>query len=121
MRLYRYIVASSRYFGQNPYLDLQEYDVVKETDKGYWINLCFGIHKKWVSKDGKRRFAYPTKYQAMQNFIKRTEKRIHYLETDLYDCQVSLQSAKKIQENISEDDDVLTLHHILKLRGVSLI
>ena len=116
MKLYRYSVTSSRH-GAIPHVELQSYDVKKETNKGYWISLYWGSDKKWVSKDGLRRFAFPTKYQAMQNFIKRTEKRVKYLEIDLQACQVGLQSAKRIQEDISEDDDVVTLYHILKLRG----
>lgn len=116
MKLYRYSVTSWHH-GAIPHVELQDYEVIRETKQGYWVHQYFGSEKKWVSKDGLRRFAFPTKYQAMQNFIKRTEKRVKYLEIDLQACQLGLESAKRIQEEISEDDDVITLHHILKLRG----
>ena len=69
----------------NPKLELREYNLFKETLKGYWIGYYnpFGVRlgewQKWVSKTSKKRFAYPTKEEALINFIKRTERRIGIL------------------------------------------
>jgi hypothetical protein len=77
-----------------------EYNLFKETPKGYWIGYgsLGGLHGKqrWVSKTSKKRYAYPTKEEALNNFIKRTERRIEYLETDIYDCKTMLSDAKKL-------------------------
>jgi len=55
----------------NPKIVLEEYDVVKETPKGYWIG--WGDRKyKFVLKTSKKKYAYPTKEGAMVNYLKRT-------------------------------------------------
>lgn len=79
----------------HPSLRLNEYDLLKETEKGYWIGFGrFGgghFHwKKWIPKVSKKRYAYPTKEEAMTNFIKRTEKRIKILENQISFCKIEL-------------------------------
>jgi len=66
----------------NPTIELREYDILKETLKGYWIGHKEfpELSKRWVSKTSKKKFAYPTKDEALINFIKCTEKRIKILE-----------------------------------------
>ena len=90
-----------------PKLELHEYDLLKETPKGYWIgyggfgfsSLCW---KKWVSKTAKKRYAYPSKEEAMTNYIKRTERRIKILKSQLEECKHGLRVAKA--QNLIEDD-----------------
>ena len=66
----------------NPKLELYEYDLFKETLKGYWIgygSIVPGNLRSeaiWVSKTAKKRFAYPSKQEALIGFIKRTERRV---------------------------------------------
>jgi hypothetical protein len=84
----------------NPKLELYEYNLFKETLKGYWI--CYGSivpgnlrsDAIWVSKTGKKRFAYPSKQEALIGFIKRTEKRIKILNHQLTSCNMLLSDAK---------------------------
>lgn len=86
----------------NPRLELYYYDSIKETPKGYWIsNFPYNdlsnwkyIWKKWISKTSKKKFAYPTKEEALTNFIKRTERRIKILDWQLTTCKISLNFAK---------------------------
>jgi hypothetical protein len=83
----------------NPQLELNEYVLLKETPKGYWIgygSLDVGNYswKKWVSKTTRKRFAYPTKKEALINYIKRTERRIGILENHLTACKIGLELAK---------------------------
>jgi hypothetical protein len=84
----------------NPTLTLCEYDLISETPKGYWIGFSGGmkLKYKWVSKTAKKRFAYPSKKDAMTNFIRRTEKRIKILNYQLTSCIIglSLADSKKI-------------------------
>lgn len=89
----------------NPVLELREYNLFKETPKGYWIgygnysvgypigNLKSNAH--WVSKTAKKRYAYPTKEEALNNYIKRTERRIKILQYQIDSCKISLNLAKK--------------------------
>lgn len=86
----------------NVKLVLTELVLVKETPKGYWIGYeYFGeIFGKqiWVSKYSIKRYAYPTKKEAMTNFVARTKKRIEILKKQIGDCEMSL----------SESDNVIT-------------
>lgn len=79
----------------NPKLNLTTYDLLKETEKGYWIGYkdlqCF---KKWIPKKSKKRYAYPTKEEAITNFISRTKKRIKILEWQLECCKITLNYAE---------------------------
>jgi hypothetical protein len=89
----------------NPKLEIREYDLLKETSKGYWIgygSLGYNRYnwKKWVSKTSKKRFAYPTEKEALINFIKRTEKRIEILDSQLIACRISLNLAKTKENEI---------------------
>jgi hypothetical protein len=85
----------------NPKLEVREYNLLRETPKGYWIGYGnFGYNKyewkKWVSKTSKKRFAYPTKEEALVNFIKRTEKRLKILDWQLQVCKISLNLAQNL-------------------------
>lgn len=85
MNLYRYEdrVYSTVSFGVNGgeeygvtpvQLSLMEFDVISETPCGYWI--IWPMEKYWVSKTAKKRFAYPTKEEALRSFRKRKERQI---------------------------------------------
>jgi hypothetical protein len=83
----------------DPKIELRTFNLHKETPKGYWIGYGHpdnGLqsHSKWVSKTAKKRYAYPTKEEAMNNYIKRTEKRIEILKSQLQECQFGLSKAK---------------------------
>lgn len=78
-------------------LKLVEYDMVKETPKGYWIGWKDYRGKyKFVLKTSKKKWAYLTKEEAMVNFIKRTESRISILKNQLEFSIQALQAAKNI-------------------------
>jgi hypothetical protein len=84
-------------------LELEEYDLVKETPKGYWIGSYINhrsepFWKKWIPKESKKRFAYPTKKEALENYIKRTESRIKILESQKFECQIGLRRAKELKK-----------------------
>lgn len=80
---------------------LHEFNLFRETPKGYWIGYGYpdGLHDKgrWVSKTTKKRYAYPTKKEALNNFIKRTEKRVKILNAQLNACEISINLAKNIK------------------------
>ena len=81
----------------NPKLELREYNLWKETPKGYWIGYGksekLNSGGKWVSKTARKRFAYPTKKEALINFIKRSEKRVEILSYQVWSCQIALNIA----------------------------
>ena len=85
------------------------YHGVKETPKGWWImsdsgNVLRrnykgeGVYKKWIPKESKSRFAYPTRVEAMFNLLKRTQRRRLYAMTRVKFCDEAI---KLIKERIS--------------------
>lgn len=69
-----------------------EYSILSVTKCGWWIATGYipfrAKHskeeyqgeKKWVSKSGRKRYAYPTKEQAMVNYIARKKSQIKHCE-----------------------------------------
>jgi len=75
MKLYRYITSDEpSVLPGFPKVDvvLLSFNVVKTTPGGFWIMV--GNTRKWVSNNCRKRFAYPTLEDAMQNYQKRTDK-----------------------------------------------
>lgn len=97
----------------NVKIRLIEFGLVKETPKGYWIRegytpddthflsdyLCG--KKKWVSKTSVKRYAYPTKEEAINNYIKRGERRVSILKGQLDVTEYGIMGAKRIQEQLT--------------------
>lgn len=87
----------------NPSVELRKYDMVKETPKGYWIGYVSPIGRRigewarWVSKTSKKRYAYPTKEEALNNFIKRSEKRVKILKHQVTFTEIAINVAKQIK------------------------
>lgn len=91
-------------------IHLDIYVSVKETKCGYWIvpkdlvsysfdnilddERLMKKEKKWISKDSKKRFAYPTKKEALYNFKKRKEKQVHIMSRQL---EGVLEASKKAE------------------------
>jgi hypothetical protein len=89
---------------ESPYikLELRQLNLFKETPKGYWIGYGSLLNKNnlksighWVSKTSKKRFAYPSKEEALENFIKRTEHRMEILSHQINVCKTSIDLAKQ--------------------------
>jgi hypothetical protein len=88
-------------------LELRQLNLFKETQKGYWIGYGILFNDKnlrgighWISKTSKKRFAYPTKEEALENFIKRTECRMRILSQQIDVCRTSIDLAKQKTKNL---------------------
>lgn len=107
MELYRY--RDTYYHGGQVHIDLEKYEVLRETPKGYWISriwdYLFAFNpieykertKKWVKKHSFNSFAYTSKEAARRNFIARKRTQIKILESQL-------NQAKAVFSKISRDD-----------------
>lgn len=83
-------------------LHREDFEVVKETPKGYWIFGWFymGTHmngtyeerKKWVPKEGRNLFAFDTIEKALFNYRKRKEKQIYFLKNRLVEAEKNLEA-----------------------------
>ena len=103
MKFYRYDnvtysvivdVDADLYASSGPKLVLYEYTLHSETPKGYWIGV-FGGKDKWVSKTSRKRYAYPTKEEALEAFLKRKERQISILKGQL----ATAETAHRLAEN----------------------
>lgn len=84
----------------NPRLELITFDLIGETEKGYWIgNKNIPHLKKWVSKTSKSRFAYPTREEAIKNFITRTKSRVEILNHQIDCCNIAIGLAERTAIN----------------------
>lgn len=102
--LYRYQLKSDESIipnFPNVSLKLITLPIIKITPKGFWIdefsyNVKTGYkNKRWVSNDGLRRYAHQTKSDALNSFIKRSEKRVKILEFQLMGAKMGLSDACK--------------------------
>lgn len=76
-------------------LELLVYTVDRETPKGYWLALNGWTKKRWISKNGYKRFAHETKKDALEAYVKRTKNYIHILEKRIRTAKQGLKIAEK--------------------------
>lgn len=76
------------------YLRGVKFKVVKETPKGYWIDE-FGF-KRWISKTGKKRYAYPTMIEAINSFCCKKHRYAIHLKRRLDDAKKARDKAASI-------------------------
>ena len=96
MKFYRYECGNS---GVGVRIKLITYSLIRETKAGYWIGyLINGRHicQKWIPKISLKRFAYPTKKEALTNYVKRSEKRVRILNFQLKTTELGILKAKDI-------------------------
>ena len=71
-------------------LRCNEYSVTAETPKGYWVGYWKGNKDRWVHKTSRKRFAHPTKEEALEayrqrklSFLRHSKARLARAEEDL--------------------------------------
>jgi len=91
LKLYRYY----DYIYSDIGIVKKEYAIIKETPKGYWIKLSiWNDDKKWVSKTALKRFAYPTKKEALISYKFRKLRQVELLTNTLAHAQNCLNRVK---------------------------
>ena len=97
-----------RYYNSGVGVILEKFKLFKETPAGYWIIPEYWSveeemveprntrYNKWVSKTSRKRFAYPTKEEALFSFKARKRRQIPILKAQL-ECT---KEALKVAENI---------------------
>lgn len=82
----------NRYSDGDCYLAFYDYAIVKETPCGVWIDL-FG-KKKFVLSGTRKRYAYPTKKEALESFIKRKSRQVRILAAQHDNAQALYEAGK---------------------------
>ena len=91
MKFYRYQEIVYHDIGVK--VEKKEFILIKETPKGYWITYTWDKkqeYKRWVSSSARKRFAYPTKEEAMIAFIARKKRQITILKGQIEIVQSAL-------------------------------
>jgi len=69
--------------------------LIKETPCGYWIYDDWVYKKRWVSGTSTRRFAYPTREEALVSYKFRKVSQLKILKNRLGHCELFLKQAYK--------------------------
>jgi hypothetical protein len=83
-------------FSRSPsttHIGLRDFQIVRTTPKGAWIN--YGGTERFVKLDARKRFACPTKEEALQSFIARKEKQKRILNEQIRQTDNALRLANK--------------------------
>jgi len=91
----------------NPKVELTEFNLHKETPKGYWIGYGYyyptdSLRGKshWISKTSKKRYAYPTKEEALKSFIYRQKYALKILDYQILNRKFALNIAESMLEKM---------------------
>jgi hypothetical protein len=83
----------------------RKFKLLKETPCGYWILPDWGYNypeseefKRWVSKVSKKRFAYPTKEEALVSYMARKKRQIEILKSQLKRAEIALGKSETLYE-----------------------
>jgi len=100
-RLYRYAdVAYGSIFDEDystsytVKIELLEYEVIKRTKKGVWILSVHGGKDHFVLLNAKKKFAYATKEEALESFLRRKNSQIKILKNKLAQAEMALRIAE---------------------------
>lgn len=117
MKFYRYVTGCVVY-SEEVVVYPEVYHLLKETKCGYWICVYPPIGgrveedmknkyvwKKWVSKDSRRRYAYPTKKEALESFLIRKHMQIGHAERDLEFARSAIRKAEQIEKELENDPE----------------
>lgn len=73
----------------------QEFPIIKRTPRGCWITLGTG-KKKFVLGSAKKRYAYPTKREAMEALVYRKSRHIAILRFQLKQARAVKSEVEKL-------------------------
>jgi hypothetical protein len=100
-KLYRVVLVWRDYASFHFCFD--EYTVFKHTPCGCWIIMPSGQKSKWVSAKSKKRYAYPTKTEAMEGYKHKKISQISILEEQLENAKNYLKEAEEYLERENKE------------------
>ncbi len=89
-------------------LKLKTFNLHRETPEGYWIGYGHttegGLRSgsRWVSRTAKKRYAYPTKEEALRSFRARKRQQVRILKNQLRTAETALRDAEGMLKNEKE-------------------
>lgn len=100
----------------------RHFKMIKGTPCGYWIRLFHSSDdKKWVSKTAKKRFAYPSREDAITSFKARKKRQVKILEEQLSRAKRALALSESLStEKEKKDKFKKNYNHSAMLTGMNL-
>lgn len=77
------------------------YRAIKHTPKGVWLDVCGD--KRFVLKSAKKRFACPTKLDALESFLARKNRQIAICQWRIDDARKALKKASEMAERLKQE------------------
>lgn len=77
------------------HIRLREYQVVKTTPCGVWIQE-FMDRRHFVRSDTRKRFAWPTKVEAKESFLRRKQKQLRILQAHVAEVLRAIELGKDL-------------------------
>lgn len=103
-KLYRY--DESRGIYGDVKIGLTTFPIIKVTKCGVWIRRwALAADKTFVLRDAHKRFAYPTKEEALTSFIARKSRQIRIVSNQLKVAEEALRLALEMQRGGEKTDD----------------
>jgi len=108
MKFYRYADEQNSAGVQ---VTVEEYELIRETRKGYWIVSKYvaayskdvqNKYKRWVSKTTRKRYAYPSRLEAINNYIRRKERQIVLCNASIKRAKDALLKANVLRGQLDE-------------------
>lgn len=97
--LYRYEIRYKNYDDGDTEITLKEFPVIRETERTYFIQRYDGLNLRRISKDGDdfgfNAYAYTSKKNAKDHFIRRTRKRVSWFKFWIDECEKGLELIKE--------------------------
>ena len=79
------------------YIEFLAYRVVRRTKKGAWIQQGHYDKQRFVLDGATKRYAYPSKDEALESLIFRKTRHINILERELAEARVALRLANELK------------------------
>lgn len=102
-----YRVVDVTWYEDNGEVDRQiivrEFSVIRETEKSVLLDVGKYKKPKWVLKDARKRFAYPTKALALNSYRVRKRWQVTWLESQLENAKLFRITAAIIEGLTSRD------------------
>lgn len=84
---------------------LRVYNVIKHTPCGVWIELPYGMGKRFILNYARKRYALPTKEEALKSFRARKQRQV-----EIYRAKLEIAELALITEPV-DDECLLSLRH----------
>ena len=81
-------------------LNLARYNVLKITPKGYWVD-DFG-HRRFIRASGKKKFAHPSRLEALNDFLYRKNLQKKHLKRTLKEVDCALNIGEDLKNAITQ-------------------